>query len=131
MKTAQGVLRVGRRKTAIARVQLMPGNGEMIVNGMSLESYFGRKTSQMIVNQPLVLLDVQGRYNAKIKVVGGGKSGQAEAIRLGISRALLEFQPDARKTLRSENLLTRDARKVERKKYGKHKARKRPQYSKR
>ncbi len=121
----------GKRKTAIARVRLTPGDGRVIVNKRSLEDYFGRPTSRMIVEQPLVLTETKGKYDVNVNVCGGGISAQAAAIRHGVTRALLEANPDFRPTLKKVGYITRDPRKVERKKYGRHKARKRPQYSKR
>jgi small subunit ribosomal protein S9 len=121
----------GRRKTAIARVRLTPGSGKLSVNQRGLEDYFPRPTARMIIAQPFQLAKVESAYDAVIKVTGGGVSAQASAIRHAISRALCRAQPDVRPTLKKAGLLTRDPRKVERKKYGRHKARKRPQYSKR
>ena len=123
--------RTGKRKTAVARVRLLPGNGAVTVNNRSLEDYFGRPTSRMIVEQPLVLTETKGRYDVKVNVQGGGISAQASAIRHGVTRALIEANPDFRPVLKKAGYITRDPRKVERKKYGRHKARKRPQYSKR
>lgn len=123
--------RTGKRKTAVARVRLLPGNGSVTVNSRSLEDYFGRPTSRMIVEQPLVLTETKGRYDVSVNVSGGGISAQAAAIRHGVTRALLEANPDFRPVLKKAGYITRDPRKVERKKYGRHKARKRPQYSKR
>ena len=130
----------GRRKTSTARVFMVPGRGDIMVNGRPLEIYFPRETSRMIVRQPLGILAAVGKFDINATVKGGGSNGQAGAIRLGIARALLEeaqasggTEADvaARKLLRQEGHLTRDARKVERKKVGLHKARKAPQYSKR
>ncbi|RMD81660.1 MAG: 30S ribosomal protein S9 [Candidatus Dadabacteria bacterium] len=121
----------GRRKTAVARVRLRPGEGKMVVNSRSLEDYFPRPTLRMIIAQPLELTSTVGQFDVIAKVRGGGISAQASAIRHAISRALCEAKPEVRPTLKKAGLLTRDAREVERKKYGRHKARKRPQYSKR
>lgn len=123
--------KTGKRKTAVARVRLRPGDGRITVNKRSLEDYFGRPTSRMIVEQPLVLTETKGRYDVSVNVRGGGISAQASAIRHGVTRALLETNPDFRSVLKKAGYITRDPRKVERKKYGRHKARKRPQYSKR
>jgi len=124
-------VKTGKRKTAVARVRLAPGEGRITVNKRSLADYFGRPTSRMIVEQPLVLTETKGRYDVNVNVCGGGISAQAAAIRHGVTRALLEANPDFRPTLKKVGYITRDPRKVERKKYGRHKARKRPQYSKR
>jgi len=124
-------VQTGKRKTAVARVRMTPGDGRVTVNQRSLEDYFGRPTSRMIVEQPLVLTETKGKYDVSVNVCGGGISAQAAAIRHGVTRALLEANPDFRPTLKKVGYITRDSRKVERKKYGRHKARKRPQYSKR
>jgi small subunit ribosomal protein S9 len=121
----------GTRKTAVARVRLAAGDGKITVNRRSLEDYFGRPTSRMIVNQPLELTSTLGSFDVFVNVVGGGIAAQASAIRHGITRALIEANPDHRPTLKKAGYVTRDPREVERKKYGRHKARKRPQYSKR
>lgn len=121
----------GRRKTAAARVFLKPGKGAISINNKTVEDYFGRETSRMLVRQPLELVDGVTRFDIKVTVSGGGPSGQAGAIRHGITRALIEYDETLRKTLRDAGLVTRDAREVERKKVGLHKARRRPQYSKR
>ena len=121
----------GRRKTSSARVYLTKGNGEISVNDRALDVYFGRKVAQMLVLQPLELTNLSEKVNLNIKVHGGGNFGQAGAIRHGISRALVEYDENLRGPLRKAGFLTRDARKVERKKVGLHKARKRPQFSKR
>jgi len=121
----------GRRKTAIARTRLYPGAGQIVVNGRPMEQYFPRKTLQMIVRQPLVLTKLAEQYDIKVNVCGGGISGQAEAVRLGIARALLQADAELRGVLKKAGLLTRDARKKERKKYGLAAARARFQYSKR
>lgn len=122
----------GRRKTAVARVYLRPGSGAITINGSrSLEAYFGRETGRMIVRQPLVVAQMENRFDIAVMVKGGGISGQAGAIRHGIARALICYDPGLRRLLRKASFVTRDARAVERKKIGLHKARKRPQYSKR
>jgi len=121
----------GRRKTASARVFIKPGKGAITINGKTIEDYFGRETSRMLVRQPLELVDAVGRFDIKVTVAGGGPSGQAGAIRHGITRALISYDESLRPTLREAGLVTRDAREVERKKIGLHKARRAPQYSKR
>jgi small subunit ribosomal protein S9 len=121
----------GRRKTSAARVFLTPGSGNITINGRTLENFFGRETARMVVRQPLVLTDNADKLDVKVTVSGGGNTGQAGAIRHGIARALLEHDESLRAPLRQSGFLTRDARMVERKKIGLHKARKRPQYSKR
>jgi len=121
----------GRRKTAAARVFLKPGAGAISINDKTVEEYFGRETSRMLVRQPLVLVDALTRFDLKITVVGGGPSGQAGAVRHGITRALMEYDESFRPALRAAGLVTRDAREVERKKVGLHKARRGTQYSKR
>ncbi len=121
----------GRRKSSTARVYLRPGQGEITINKHSLDSYFGRETSRMVVRQPLELSEMIDKFDVFVNVVGGGNTGQAGAIRHGISRALIEYDETLRLTLRKAGFVTRDARSVERKKIGLHKARKRPQYSKR
>jgi small subunit ribosomal protein S9 len=122
----------GRRKTAAARVFLQPGKGEITINGKTVEQYFGgRETSWMVVRQPLEATESTGRFDIKVTVAGGGPSGQAGAIRHGITRALMDYDEALRKPLRAAGFVTRDARAVERKKVGLHKARKGYQYSKR
>lgn len=121
----------GRRKNAIARVRLVPGNGTITVNGRTLEDYFGLKTLQMLVESPLILAGVNGKYDAIITAIGGGVSGQAGACRHGIARALLKVDGTFRSGLKQAGFLTRDPRMKERRKYGLKKARKRPQFSKR
>jgi small subunit ribosomal protein S9 len=121
----------GKRKTAVARVRLTAGEGKISVNKRTLEDYFGRPTSRMIVNQPLELTNTKGTLDVFVNVVGGGIAAQASAIRHGITRALIDANPDHRPVLKKAGYVTRDPREVERKKYGRHKARKRPQYSKR
>jgi len=121
----------GRRKNSSARVYLKRGSGQITINNRTLEQYFGRETGQMMVRQPLELLEVVDQFDFNITVAGGGITGQAGAIRHGMTRALIEFDDSYRKPLRQAGFVTRDAREVERKKIGLHKARKRPQYSKR
>ena len=122
----------GRRKKAIARVRLIPGgNGTIIINDRAFEDYFPQGTLQYIVKQPLVAVDVETKYDVFVNVVGGGYTGQAGAIRLGVARALLEAEENSRPTLKAAGFLTRDPRAKERKKYGLKKARRAPQFSKR
>ncbi len=122
----------GRRKKAIARVRLIPGgNGTIVINDRAFEDYFPQGTLQYIVKQPLVLLEVESKYDVMVNVVGGGYTGQAGAIRLGVARALLEAEEGCRPALKKEGFLTRDPRSKERKKYGLKKARRAPQFSKR
>jgi small subunit ribosomal protein S9 len=121
----------GRRKSSTARVFLKAGSGKLTINTRSLEDYFGRETSRMVVRQPLVLIDMLSTFDLNITVRGGGNNGQAGAIRHGISRALVEYNSELKSELRKAGFITRDARAVERKKIGLHKARKRPQFSKR
>jgi len=121
----------GRRKNSAARVFLRPGSGSITINKRSLEEYFGRETGRMLVRQPLETVDMTDRFDINVTVRGGGISGQAGAIRHGISRALILYDESLRAPLRSAGFVTRDDREVERKKIGLHKARKRPQYSKR
>ncbi len=122
---------IGRRKAAVARVYLRQGSGQVTINGRELNEYFPQKDIQYKVNQPLALVEVANLYDLVVNVNGGGFKGQAEAIRMGISRALLKVNEDYRPALKAEKFLTRDARVVERKKYGKPKARKSFQFSKR
>ena len=121
----------GRRKTSVAQVRLMPGEGKMLVNQRPLTEYFGKKTLEMVVKQPLVLTKTEGRYDVLATVHGGGVTGQAGAIRLGIARALLKADIEMRPSLKKAGFLTRDPRMKERKKYGLKGARRAPQYSKR
>jgi len=121
----------GKRKTAIARTWLRPGQGTIIVNGRTLEQYFGRETSKMMILQPLELTETVGKFDILVNVTGGGLSGQAGAIKHGISKALQEYDPDLRPILKKAGFLTRDSRIKERKKYGQKGARARYQYSKR
>ena len=124
-------LATGRRKTSAARVFLSLGSGNITVNNRPLDEYFGRETARMVVRQPLQTAGLAERVDVKITVRGGGNTGQAGAIRHGIARALVEYNEELRSPMRRAGFLTRDAREVERKKVGLHKARKRPQYSKR
>jgi small subunit ribosomal protein S9 len=121
----------GKRKTAVARVWLSPGSGTISVNGRTSDEYFVRETNRMIMRQSLELLELVDQYDVQATVVGGGHSAQAEAMRHGIARALIESDPERRASLKRAGFLTRDARKKERKKYGQPGARKRFQYSKR
>jgi small subunit ribosomal protein S9 len=121
----------GRRKTATARVHIKKGKGVIVVNGRTIDDYFGRETARMMVRSPFVLLEMTDKFDVTVNVAGGGPSGQAGAIRHGITRALLDYNADLRPALRKAGFVTRDAREVERKKVGLHGARKRPQYSKR
>jgi small subunit ribosomal protein S9 len=121
----------GRRKTAVARVYLRPGTGKITVNKRDFESYFPNRVLKMIIRQPLLITENAEKFDILINVAGGGMSGQAGAIRHGLSRALLEFNPELRPKLKSAGFLRRDAREVERKKYGQPKARRRFQFSKR
>jgi small subunit ribosomal protein S9 len=121
----------GRRKSAVARVFLKPGKGKFVVNEKPVDEYFGRETGRMVVRQPLVLIDRLSSFDIKVNVDGGGESGQAGAVRHGITRALIEFDATLKPTLSKAGLVTRDAREVERKKVGLHKARRRKQFSQR
>ena len=121
----------GRRKSSSARVFLKKGKGDITINARNIDQYFGRETGRMIVRQPLETIDMATSFDINITVSGGGISGQAGAIRHGITRALIEYDETLRKVLRQAGFVTRDAREVERKKIGLHKARKRPQFSKR
>jgi small subunit ribosomal protein S9 len=121
----------GRRKSSTARVFLRKGTGKIVINDRTLDEYFGRETGRMVVRQPLETVKMQDTVDLNITVSGGGISGQAGAIRHGITRALIAYDETLRKALRQAGFVTRDAREVERKKVGLHKARKRPQYSKR
>jgi small subunit ribosomal protein S9 len=121
----------GRRKTAVARVRMLPGSGTITVNERTLEDYFPRPTSRMRILEPFEVTETVGQYDVLVSVEGGGIAAQADAVRHGISRALITATETLRPTLRKGGMLTRDPREVERKKYGRHKARKRPQYSKR
>jgi small subunit ribosomal protein S9 len=121
----------GRRKRAVARVWMMPGSGKIAINRRELDDYFGRATSKMILRQPLELTETLGRYDIYVNVSGGGLSGQAEAIRLGVTRSLMQINPSFRPALKKAGYVTRDPRIVERKKYGQRGARARFQFSKR
>ncbi|MGX2038855.1 30S ribosomal protein S9 [Methylocaldum sp. MU1018] len=121
----------GRRKSAVARVYAKSGTGRIVINNKQLEEYFGRKTDQMVVRQPLEAVALMEKMDVFVKVAGGGPTGQAGAIRHGLTRALMDFDETLRQPLRKAGYVTRDAREVERKKVGLHKARRRPQYSKR
>jgi small subunit ribosomal protein S9 len=122
---------VGRRKESVARVRLAPGTGNITINGRTMDEYFGRETSKMILVEPLKLVDQMGKLDVDVNAKGGGLSGQAGAIRHGSSRALCDLNPDFRPVLKKAGFMTRDARAVERKKYGRPGARKRFQFSKR
>ena len=124
-------LGTGKRKTSVARVILRPGDGQTWINGRSLEDYFPRAVHQKMVLAPLEVAEAASTYNLRVRVHGGGPSGQAGAVRHGVARALVEINPDFRVLLKRQGYLTRDARQVERKKAGLHKARKAPQFSKR
>ncbi len=121
----------GRRKTSVARVYLRPGSGKITVNRRDFDDFFPNRVLKMVIRQPLLLTETADKFDILVNVHGGGASGQAGAIRHGIARALLEYNPELRPRLKAAGLLTRDARKVERKKYGQPKARKRFQFSKR
>jgi len=121
----------GRRKTSVARVFIRPGKGKFVVNDKTLDEYFARETGRMVVRQPLVLTDHLQTFDIKVNVDGGGESGQAGAVRHGLTRALIEYDPALKPTLSKAGLVTRDAREVERKKVGLHKARRAKQFSKR
>ena len=121
----------GRRKSSTARVFLRSGNGKIVVNGRPVDEFFGRETSRMIVRQPLVVSEMSDKFDITVTVEGGGITGQAGAIRLGIARALVEYNDTLKGDLRKAGLMTRDAREVERKKVGLHKARRATQFSKR
>jgi small subunit ribosomal protein S9 len=121
----------GRRKESVARVRFQDGSGQVTLNGKPLEAYFPTMATRMRVMEPLTLTQTQGRYDIEASLDGGGTTGQADALRLGISRALIELDPTLRPTLKKAGMLTRDSRVVERKKYGLRKARRAPQYTKR
>ena len=130
MATTQ-YLGTGSRKKSVARVRLLPGNGNIVINKRELDNYFGLETLKMIVRSPLVLTDMLSKFDVMVNVYGGGTTGQAGAIRHGIARALLQFQPELRGALKKAGYLTRDPRMKERKKYGLKAARRAPQFSKR
>jgi small subunit ribosomal protein S9 len=121
----------GRRKSSSARVFMKSGEGKIVINGRPLDDYFGRETARMVVKQPLDVVDMHGKFDINVSVKGGGNTGQAGAIRHGLTRALIEYDEALRSPLRKAGFVTRDAREVERKKVGLHKARKGTQYSKR
>jgi small subunit ribosomal protein S9 len=131
MQARQPYYGTGRRKSAVARVFIKPGKGEIIVNGKPVDVFFSRETGRMIVRQPLVLTNTLSALDITVNVDGGGESGQAGAVRHGITRALIEYDAALKPALKKAGLVTRDAREVERKKVGLHKARRRHQYSKR
>ena len=131
MKASTATHAIGRRKCSVARVFVKSGSGEIVVNGRKFEDYFSRPSLRLIVKQPLELLSISDKYDIAINLTGGGPAGQAGAARLGISRALVKIDAEQRGALKKEGFMTRDPRAVERKKYGRHKARKRPQFSKR
>jgi small subunit ribosomal protein S9 len=131
MAAAKKYYATGRRKTSVARVWLTEGNGNVVINKQDMKAYFGRETSVMLVEQPLEITQTKGRFDIHAICSGGGKSGQAGALRHGVSRVLTEVNPEWRSPLKKAGLLTRDPREVERKKYGRAKARKRFQFSKR
>ena len=122
---------IGRRKSSVARVQMSIGKGTFLINSRPIEKYFGRDTLKMVLKQPLEILSLDGKYDVSVNVVGGGLSGQAGAIRLGIARCIQKINPDNRSSLKQAGMLTRDSREVERKKYGQPGARKKFQFSKR
>jgi small subunit ribosomal protein S9 len=121
----------GRRKSSVARVRLYDGSGQFSLNGRPLDTYFSDAALRLRVAEPLKLVDADSRYDVHAKLEGGGSTGQSDALRLGIARALVEIDPELRATLKKEGMLTRDARRVERKKYGLRKARRAPQFTKR
>jgi small subunit ribosomal protein S9 len=131
MATAETFYGTGRRKSSTARVYITSGKGEISINKRPLDEFFGRETARMIVRQPLKLAEMEDKLDINVTVSGGGISGQAGAIRHGITRALMQYDEELRLPLRRAGFVTRDARKVERKKFGLHKARKAPQFSKR
>jgi len=131
MATAETYYGTGRRKSSTARVYITSGKGDISINKRPLDVFFGRETARMIVQQPLKLAEMEDKFDINVTVSGGGISGQAGAIRHGITRALMQYDEELRRPLRKAGFVTRDARKVERKKFGLHKARKAPQFSKR
>lgn len=122
---------LGRRKSAVARVYLQEGKGNVTINGRDLTNYFGSELLHYVVKQPFIVLNLEGQYDVKVTLDGGGETGQSQAVRMGISRALVEMNPEYKSTLRANGFMTRDSREVERKKPGQPKARKRFQFSKR
>jgi len=131
MSETQRFYGTGRRKSSVARVWLTPGTGKVVINKRDVDIFFTRSTARMVIMQPFELTNTSGKFDVQVNVSGGGTNGQAGAIRHGISRALLDYNPDLRLTLKKAGMLTRDAREVERKKYGRRKARRRFQFSKR
>ena len=131
MADQKQVQTVGRRKTAVARVLLRPGKGGLSINGRPLQEYFPRPSLQIRIEEPLKVVQAEGRFDIQVRATGGGLMGQADALRMGLARALVAFDEDHRRPLREKGMLTRDPRKVERKKPGRPKARKRFQFSKR
>lgn len=131
MMAEQKFYATGKRKTSIARVWMKPGTGEIIINKRTIDEYFGRPTSKMVVHQPLELTETTGKFDVTVNVSGGGPSGQAGAIRHGITKALLEIDPELRDSLKKAGFITRDSRIKERKKYGRRAARRSFQFSKR
>ena len=121
----------GRRKESVARVFIKSGSGAIVVNGKPIDEYFSRETGRMVARQPLVVTEMTGRFDIMVNVVGGGETGQAGAVRHGITRALIDYDANLKPALKAAGLVTRDARTVERKKVGLHKARRRKQFSKR
>ena len=130
-KKNESWIATGRRKSSVARVLMKSGKGSITINKTDIKEYFGRDTLRMVLAQPLDILDIKGKYDISTKVTGGGLSGQAGAIRLGLARCLEQINPDFRSALKEAGMLTRDSRKVERKKYGQPGARKKFQFSKR
>ena len=128
---AERIYATGKRKTAIARVWLEPGEGKIVINERTMQDYLKRETSEMVIIEPLEMTGTRNQFDVAINVKGGGPTGQTEAIRHGISRALLQYNPEFKDVLKKAGFLTRDSRVKERKKYGKRGARRRPQYSKR
>jgi len=122
---------IGRRKTSVARIYMTPGEGKVVINKKTLDRYFPAELLRIIVCQPFVVVNEQGKYDVKVNVRGGGTTGQAEAIRMAIARALVQINPECKPALREKGFITRDSRMVERKKYGRRKARRRFQFSKR
>jgi len=122
---------VGRRKTSVARVRLYDGTGQILLNGKSVDEFFPSDAQRIRVTEPLRVAGIEGRYDIHATLEGGGTTGQSDALRMGIARALIDVEPELRPALKREGLLTRDSRKVERKKYGLRKARRAPQYTKR
>lgn len=130
-KTPKRLVAVGKRKSAVARIFLTVGEGKIVVNQREFPEYFGRESLRYVIQQPFDVTNTGGKFNVEANIFGGGPAGQADALKCAIAKALLQVSPDHRKPLKVAGLLTRDDRIVERKKYGRHGARKRPQYSKR